>query len=120
MSQKAGSASYQIFSAGFSLALFAAFRVLSDFRGWRTVLFDDLGSNALAEPERPLPAALGSPPLGSEMNFAAPEAGLLWRRSENVNIPSISLSAPRNQLGSRRAPSGNSLYAGCFHESIFK
>jgi predicted acyltransferase len=48
MSQKAGSTSYLLFSAGFSLALYAAFRVLCDFRGWRLTLFHDLGSNALA------------------------------------------------------------------------
>jgi hypothetical protein len=48
MSQKAGSASYQLFAAGFSLALYAGFRFLCDFRGWRTALFHDLGTNALA------------------------------------------------------------------------
>jgi predicted acyltransferase len=48
MSQKAGSASYQLIGAGFSLALYAAFRILCDFRGWHTTLFHDLGTNALA------------------------------------------------------------------------
>ncbi|HEX2750301.1 MAG TPA: hypothetical protein VHM91_20005, partial [Verrucomicrobiales bacterium] len=48
MSQRAGSASYQLFAAGFSIALYSVFRVLCDFRGWRLGLFNDLGSNALA------------------------------------------------------------------------
>jgi predicted acyltransferase len=48
MSQKAGSASYLLFGAGFSLALYALFRILCDTRGWRLTLFSDLGSNALA------------------------------------------------------------------------
>ena len=48
MSQKAGSTSYLLFSAGFSLALYAAFRVLCEGRGWRLTVFHDLGSNALA------------------------------------------------------------------------
>jgi len=48
MSQKAGSASYLLFSAGFSLALYALFRLFCDGRGWRLTMFHDLGSNALA------------------------------------------------------------------------
>ncbi len=48
MSQKAGSTSYLLFSAGFSLSLYAVFRVLCDFRRWRLTLFHDLGTNALA------------------------------------------------------------------------
>ena len=48
MSQKAGSTSYLLFSAGFSLLAYAAFRAACDLRGLRLTLFQDLGSNALA------------------------------------------------------------------------
>ena len=48
MSQKAGSTSYLLFSAGFSIAVYAIFRILCDARGWSLQLFHDLGSNALA------------------------------------------------------------------------
>lgn len=48
MSQKAGSVSYQLFAAGFSLALYTLFRILCDLRHWRLGLFHDIGTNALA------------------------------------------------------------------------
>jgi len=48
MSQRAGSVSYQLFSAGFSLAVYAAFVWWSDRRGRSLGLFTDLGQNALA------------------------------------------------------------------------
>lgn len=48
MSQEAGSASYLLFTAGVSLTVYAAFRAACDLRGWRLVLFEDLGTNALA------------------------------------------------------------------------
>jgi predicted acyltransferase len=48
MSQRAGSISYQTFSAGLSLALYAVFILLSDVGGLQIGLFRTLGSNALA------------------------------------------------------------------------
>jgi predicted acyltransferase len=48
MSQRAGSGSYLLFSAGFSLAVYAGFVWWSDRRGGRLGLFSDLGQNALA------------------------------------------------------------------------
>lgn len=48
MSQRAGSVSYLLFSAGFSLAVYAAFVWWSDRRGRSLGLFTDLGQNALA------------------------------------------------------------------------
>jgi predicted acyltransferase len=48
MSQRAGSASYLTFAAGFSLAVFALFVWLCDSHGWELGLFRTLGSNALA------------------------------------------------------------------------
>jgi hypothetical protein len=47
MSQRAGSISYQIFAAGFSLALYAAFVVACDRWGWQLGVFRTLGVNAL-------------------------------------------------------------------------
>ena len=46
MSQRAGSLSYLVFAAGFSLAVMAFFVVLCDLRAFRFRLFDDLGKNA--------------------------------------------------------------------------
>jgi hypothetical protein len=48
MSQRAGSLSYQTFSAGFSLAVYALFVWLVDQRNWRNSIFEALGKNALA------------------------------------------------------------------------
>ena len=48
MSQRAGSASYLTFSAGFSLVVYAFFHWWSDGRGKSLTLFTDLGRNALA------------------------------------------------------------------------
>ncbi|MBY0504550.1 MAG: hypothetical protein K2X03_11600 [Bryobacteraceae bacterium] len=48
MSQRAGSLSYQTFSAGFSLAVYSSFIWLVDRWGYRLSLFDTLGQNALA------------------------------------------------------------------------
>lgn len=48
MSQRAGSLSYLLFSSGWSLALYAAFRHFCDKRGWSLTVFRDLGRNALA------------------------------------------------------------------------
>jgi hypothetical protein len=48
MSQRAGSVSYLIFTAGFSLGLFVLFYRVCDGRGWQLGLFRTLGSNALA------------------------------------------------------------------------
>lgn len=48
MSQRAGSVTYLLFGAGFSLALYGLFVVLSDGRGWQVGIFRTFGSNALA------------------------------------------------------------------------
>lgn len=48
MSQKAGSLSYQTFSAGFSLALYVIFVRLSDIGSFQLGIFRTLGQNALA------------------------------------------------------------------------
>lgn len=48
MSQRAGSLSYQTFSAGLSLALYTLFIWLVDRRHWHSSVFDTLGQNALA------------------------------------------------------------------------
>jgi len=48
MSQRAGSVPYLLFSAGFSLAVYAGFVWWSDRRGGRLAVFTDLGQNALA------------------------------------------------------------------------
>ena len=48
MSQRAGSLSYQTFSAGFSLAVYALFIWLCDVKQWTHVIFTTLGQNALA------------------------------------------------------------------------
>nr|MBR9812140.1 acyltransferase family protein [bacterium] len=48
MSQRAGSASYLVFAAGFSLALFSAFVRWCDIRGRKLSLFTDIGENAFA------------------------------------------------------------------------
>jgi predicted acyltransferase len=48
MSQRAGSLSYLTFSAGFSLAVYALFIWMVDQRGWRSLLCEDFGRNALA------------------------------------------------------------------------
>jgi predicted acyltransferase len=47
MSQRAGSVSYQLFAAGFSLAVYAVFVWWSDVRGRSLTVFTDLGTNAL-------------------------------------------------------------------------
>jgi predicted acyltransferase len=72
MSQKAGSASYQLFSAGFSLVVYAAFRVFCDFHGWRTALFHDLGTNALAA------YVLHIMVMDALMNFAPKDSPVWW------------------------------------------
>ncbi len=48
MSQKTGALSYQVFSAGFSLAVYALFVVACDLRGLKLGVFRTLGGNALA------------------------------------------------------------------------
>ncbi|MGL4554779.1 MAG: hypothetical protein ACRC33_26740 [Gemmataceae bacterium] len=48
MSQRAGSPSYLVFGAGFSLAVYAAFVLLCDGLGGRLSALDTFGSNALA------------------------------------------------------------------------
>lgn len=48
MSQRTGSISYQIFSAGFSLAVYALFVVACDVGGLQVGLFRTFGQNALA------------------------------------------------------------------------
>lgn len=48
MSQKTGSLSYQTFSAGFSLLVYAAFVVACDLRGLALGFFGTLGANPLA------------------------------------------------------------------------
>jgi len=48
MSQRTGSVSYMTFSAGFSLAVYAAFVVLSDRMGFQLGVFRTFGTNALA------------------------------------------------------------------------
>ena len=48
MSQRAGSLSYLMFAAGFSLAVMALFIMLCDIGKLRVTLFDDLGKNAFA------------------------------------------------------------------------
>jgi hypothetical protein len=48
MSQKSGALSYQVFSAGFSLVVYAAFVVACDLRGLALGVFRTLGGNALA------------------------------------------------------------------------
>ncbi|MBM3768562.1 MAG: hypothetical protein FJW32_24540 [Acidobacteria bacterium] len=47
MSQQAGSVSYLLFAAGFSLAAYTVFMWLCDERGWRVGVFRTLGVNAL-------------------------------------------------------------------------
>jgi predicted acyltransferase len=47
MSQRAATLSYHLFGAGFSLALYALFRAVSDYGGWQLALFRTLGTNAL-------------------------------------------------------------------------
>jgi predicted acyltransferase len=48
MSQRTGSVSYMTFAAGFSLAVYALFVVLSDEHGWNVGMFRTFGRNALA------------------------------------------------------------------------
>lgn len=48
MSQRAGTLSYLVFSAGFSLALYALFYVACDRWGWQWGVFRTFGTNALA------------------------------------------------------------------------
>ncbi len=48
MSQRAGSVSYQVFGAGFSMAVYALFVALCDLGSWRLGLFRTFGRNALA------------------------------------------------------------------------
>src|SRR5262249_241995 len=47
MSQRAATISYHVFAAGFSLAVYALFYVISDLWGWQLGLFRTLGTNAL-------------------------------------------------------------------------
>jgi predicted acyltransferase len=47
MSQRAATLSYHTFGAGFSLAIFALFYIVSDLVGWQLALFRTLGTNAL-------------------------------------------------------------------------
>jgi hypothetical protein len=48
MSQRAGSVSYQVFGAGFSLSLFALFALACDAGSWSLGIFRTFGQNALA------------------------------------------------------------------------
>jgi hypothetical protein len=48
MSQRAGTASYQTFSSGFALVIYAVFVVMSDLGSLRVGLFRTFGKNALA------------------------------------------------------------------------
>lgn len=48
MSQRAGSPSYLIFGAGFSLALYAVFVLVCDVAGFHAAVLETLGANALA------------------------------------------------------------------------
>ncbi len=48
MSQRAGSLSYLVFAAGFSLMIFAGFAWACELHGWRLGLFRTFGVNALA------------------------------------------------------------------------
>lgn len=47
MSQRTGSVTYLLFSAGFSLAVYALFVELTDIRAWKSTLFRIFGTNAL-------------------------------------------------------------------------
>jgi hypothetical protein len=47
MSQRSGTASYLIFSTGFSLAVFVLFHLACDRLGWQIGFFRTLGTNAL-------------------------------------------------------------------------
>lgn len=47
MSQRAGTLSYLMFSAGFSVAVYALFYVLCDVLGWQLGIFRTFGTNAL-------------------------------------------------------------------------
>lgn len=85
MSQKAGSASYLLFSAGFSLALYAGFRVVCDGHGWRLTVFHDLGTNALAAyvihflvMAALLNFAPGDSPAWWALGMGALHFGLIW------------------------------------------
>jgi hypothetical protein len=48
MSQRAGSPSYLVFAAGFSLALYALFVLVCDVAGFRAAVLETVGANALA------------------------------------------------------------------------
>jgi hypothetical protein len=48
MSQRAATLSYHLFAAGFSLAVYAIFRVACDYGGMQLAVFKVLGANALA------------------------------------------------------------------------
>ncbi|TWT37153.1 hypothetical protein KOR34_21000 [Posidoniimonas corsicana] len=48
MSQRSGTLSYQVFAAGFSLAVFLLFYVGCDLYGWRIGVLCTFGANALA------------------------------------------------------------------------
>jgi predicted acyltransferase len=48
MSQRAGSPSYLVFGAGFSLALYAVFVLVCDVAGFRAAVLETVGANALA------------------------------------------------------------------------
>jgi predicted acyltransferase len=48
MSQRAGSPSYLVFGAGFSLALYAVFVLVCDVAGFHAAVLETLGANALA------------------------------------------------------------------------
>ncbi|HKB35547.1 MAG TPA: hypothetical protein VKD72_03780 [Gemmataceae bacterium] len=48
MSQRSGTVSYQVFAAGFALAVFVLFHLGCDRLGWQLGLFRTLGTNALA------------------------------------------------------------------------
>ena len=71
MSQRTGSVSYLIFSAGVSLAIYALFVVLSDVAGLRVGLFRTFGTNALA-------AYLLHPMVGDFVNAYAPKDSPFW------------------------------------------
>jgi hypothetical protein len=71
MSQRTGSVSYQIFAAGFSLAVYALFVVLCDQGGLGIGLFRTFGQNALA-------AYIVHPMVAAAVKPYAPNDAPLW------------------------------------------
>jgi predicted acyltransferase len=71
MSQRTGSVSYQVFGAGFSLAVYALFVILCDQGTWRIGLFRTFGQNALA-------AYIVHPMVASAVRPYVPGDSPLW------------------------------------------